>query len=146
MLADNLKTLLGSTFVLYTKTHGFHWNIEGSNFPQYHKFLNKMYDEIYESIDTIAEYIRTLGSYSPGSLGRMLELSIIEEQYKIPRAELMLEELLIDCEKMIKLVTELFDVATQEKAQGIANYLAELQDLYSKKAWMIRATLKKSRE
>jgi len=146
MLTDNLKVLLGSTFVLYTKTHGFHWNIEGSNFPQYHKFLNKMYDEIYESIDTIAEYIRTLGSYSPGSLGRMLELSIIEEQYKIPRAELMLEELLIDCEKMIKLVTELFDVATQEKAQGIANYLAELQDLYSKKAWMIRATLKKSRE
>jgi starvation-inducible DNA-binding protein len=146
MLSDNLKVLLGSTFVLYTKTHGFHWNIEGSNFPQYHKFLNKMYDEIYESIDTIAEYIRTLGSYSPGSLGRMLELSIIEEQYKIPRAELMLEELLIDCEKMIKLVTELFDVATQEKAQGIANYLAELQDLYSKKAWMIRATLKKSRE
>jgi starvation-inducible DNA-binding protein len=146
MLSDNLKTLLGSTFVLYTKTHGFHWNIEGSNFPQYHKFLNKMYVQIYESIDTIAEYIRTLGSYSPGSLGRMLELSIIEEQYKIPRAELMLEELLIDCEKMIQLVTTLFDVATQEKAQGIANYLAELQDLYSKKAWMIRATLKKSRE
>ena len=146
MLSDNLKVLLGSTFVLYTKTHGFHWNIEGSNFPQYHKFLNKMYDEIYETIDTIAEYIRTLDSYSPGSLGRMLELSIIEEQYKIPRAELMLEELLIDCEKMIKLVTQLFDVATQEKAQGIANYLAELQDLYSKKAWMIRATLKKSRE
>jgi starvation-inducible DNA-binding protein len=146
MLADNLKTLLGSTFVLYTKTHGFHWNIEGSNFPQYHKFLNKMYDEIYGTIDTIAEYIRTLGSYSPGSLGRMLELSLIEEQYKIPRAELMLEELLVDCEKMIKLVTELFDIATQEKAQGIANYLAELQDLYSKKAWMIRATLKKARE
>jgi starvation-inducible DNA-binding protein len=146
MLSDNLKVLLGSTFVLYTKTHGFHWNIEGSNFPQYHKFLNKMYDEIYESIDTIAEYIRTLDSYSPGSLGRMLELSIIEEQYKIPRAELMFEELLVDCEKMIDLVTQLFDVATEEKAQGIANYLAELQDLYSKKAWMIRATLKKARE
>jgi len=146
MLTEDLKVLLGSTFVLYTKTHGFHWNIEGSNFPQYHKFLNKMYDEIYESIDTIAEYIRTLGSYSPGSLGRMLELSMIEEQYKIPRADLMLEELLSDCQKMIALVTRLFDVATEEKAQGIANYLAELQDLYSKKAWMIRATLNKSRE
>jgi starvation-inducible DNA-binding protein len=146
MLSDNLKVLLGSTFVLYTKTHGFHWNIEGSNFPQYHKFLNDMYDEIYESIDTIAEYIRTLDSYSPGSLGRMLELSIIEEQYKIPRAELMFEELLVDSEKMVNLVTQLFDVATEEKAQGIANYLAELQDLYSKKAWMIRATLKKARE
>lgn len=105
-----------------------------------------MYDEIYESIDTIAEYIRTLDSYSPGSLARMLELSIIEEQYKIPRVDLMLEELLADCEKMIKLVTELFDIATEQRAQGIANYLAELQDLYAKKAWMIRATLKKSRE
>ena len=146
MLTEDLKVLLGSTFVLYTKTHGFHWNIEGSNFPQYHKFLNKMYDEIYESIDVVAEYIRTLSSYSPGSLGRMLELSIIEEQYKIPRADLMLEELLADCQKMIALVTQLFDVATEEKAQGIANYLAELQDLYSKKAWMIRAILKKSRE
>ena len=105
-----------------------------------------MYEEIYETIDTIAEYIRTLDHYSPGSLGRMLELSVIEEQYKIPRAELMLEELLVDLEKMIQLVTQLFDHATAEKQQGIANYLAELQDLYAKKAWMIRATLKKARE
>lgn len=145
MLADNLKTLLGSTFVIYTKTHGFHWNIEGSDFPQYHKFLNKMYEEIYETIDTIAEYIRTLQSYSPGSLARMLELSIIQEQYKIPRAELMLAELLENCEQMSALVVQIFDVATQEKAQGIANYMAELQDLYNKKAWMLRATLNKKR-
>jgi len=145
MLADQLKVLLGSTFVVYTKTHGFHWNIEGPDFPQYHKFLNKMYDEIYETIDTVAEYIRTLDSYSPGSLGRMLELTIIEEQYKIPRAELMLAELLADCEKMTALVVEIFNVATQENQQGIANYMAELQDLYTKKAWMIRATLKKQR-
>jgi len=145
MLADNLKTLLGSTFVIYTKTHGFHWNIEGSDFPQYHEFLKNMYEEIYESIDTIAEYIRTLGSYSPGSLARMLELSIIEEQYKIPRAELMLAELLDDVDKMTTLVTDMFDVATNERAQGIANYLAELQDLYTKKAWMLRATLNKKR-
>ena len=145
MLSDNLKTLLGSTFVVYTKTHGFHWNIEGSDFPQYHQFLLTMYEEIYESIDTIAEYIRTLESYSPGSLARMLELSIIEEQYKIPRAELMLAELLEDTEKMAALVADIFDIATQERKQGIANYLAELQDLYTKKAWMLRATLNKKR-
>jgi starvation-inducible DNA-binding protein len=145
MLADNLKTLLGSTFVVYTKTHGFHWNIEGPDFPQYHKFLKKMYENIYETIDTIAEYIRTLDSYSPGSLSRMLELSIIEEQYKIPRAELMLEELLENSETMTRLVVEIFDIATKQNAQGIANYMAELQDLYTKNAWMLRATLKKAR-
>jgi starvation-inducible DNA-binding protein len=145
MLADNLKTLLGSTFVVYTKTHGFHWNIEGPDFPQYHEFLKKMYENIYETIDTIAEYIRTLDSYSPGSLSRMLELSIIEEQYKIPRAELMLEELLENSETMTRLVVEIFDIATKQNAQGIANYMAELQDLYTKNAWMLRATLKKAR-
>jgi len=146
MLSDRLKVLLGSTFVVYTKTHGFHWNIEGSNFPQYHKLLNKFYDEIYESIDVIAEYIRTLNVYTPETLSRMLELSIIEEQPMIPRAQLMLTELLADYQAMTELVTEIFDVATEQNAQGIANYMAELQDLYTKQAWMLRATLKTQRE
>jgi DNA-binding ferritin-like protein len=47
---------------------------------------------------------------------------------------------------MIQLVTEMFDQATQERQQGIANYMAELQDLYAKKAWFIRSILKKERE
>jgi DNA-binding ferritin-like protein len=75
----------------------------------------------------------------------MLELSIIEEQLLIPRAELMLAELLEDTEKMTALVVEIFEIATQENQQGIANYMAELQDLYTQKSWMIRATLKKAR-
>lgn len=145
MLVDNLKTLLGSTFVVYTKIHGFHFNIEGENFPQYHEFLNTFYGEVYETIDVIGEYIRTLESYTPGCLRRMLELSVIDEQDKIPRAELMFEELYGDSTKMIELISGIFDVATEERAQGIANYMAELQDLYSKKQWMIRSILKKSR-
>jgi starvation-inducible DNA-binding protein len=146
MLADQLKVLLGSTFVVYTKTHGFHWNIEGSNFPQYHKLLNKFYEQIYETIDVIAEYIRTLDVYTPETLQRMLELSVIEEQPMIPRAQLMISELLADYEKMSDLVVQVFDVATEQNAQGIANYMAELQDLYTKQAWMLRATLKTQRE
>jgi starvation-inducible DNA-binding protein len=146
MLADQLKVLLGSTFVVYTKTHGFHFNIEGSNFPQYHELLNKFYGEIYETIDVIGEYIRTLDSYTPETLQRMLELSIIEEQPMIPRAQLMISELLADYEKMSHLVVQIFDVATEQNAQGIANYMAELQDLYTKQAWMLKATLKTQRE
>jgi starvation-inducible DNA-binding protein len=145
MLADKLKTLLGSSFVLYTKTHGFHWNIEGPDFPQYHEFLNTMYGEVYETIDTIAEHIRALDTYAPGSVARMLELSIIEEQYKIPRAELMLAELLENSEQIIALIIEVFELASAQNAQDVANYMAELQALYNKKAWMLRSTLKKAR-
>ena len=104
-----------------------------------------MYGEVYETIDTIAEHIRALDTYAPGSVARMLELSIIEEQYKIPRAELMLAELLENSEQIIALIIEVFEIASAQNAQDIANYMAELQALYNKKAWMLRSTLKKAR-
>ena len=146
MLSDSLKTLLASTQSFAIKSQNFHWCIEGSNFPQYHAFYDTLYSDVNGTIDTIAEYIRILGHYTPGSLQRYAELTIIEDQTKIPRAELMFVESLQDTETMIKLVTEIFDQATQDRQQGIANYMAELQDLYGKKAWFIRSILKKERE
>jgi starvation-inducible DNA-binding protein len=146
MLSDNLKVLLASTQSFAIKTQNFHWNVEGSNFPQYHKFFNKLYEDVSDTIDPIAEYIRILGHYTPGSLTRYAELSIIQDQTKVPRAELMFVELLQNCETMSELVVAMFDEATNERQQGIANYMAELQDLYGKKAWFIRSTLKRERE
>ena len=146
MLSDNLKTLLASTQSFAIKTQNFHWNVEGSNFPQYHDFFNTLYEDVSATIDPVAEYIRILGQYTPGSLSRYTELSIIQDQTKVPRAELMFVELLQDCETMSQLVVAMFDEATNERQQGIANYMAELQDLYGKKAWFIRSTLKRERE
>jgi starvation-inducible DNA-binding protein len=146
MLADNLKTLLASTQSFAIKSQNFHWNVEGSNFPQYHEFFNTLYEDVNATIDPIAEYVRVLGSYTPGSLTRYAELSIIQDQTKIPRAQLMFVESLQDCEKMSELVVAMFDEATNERQQGIANYMAELQDLYGKKAWFIRSILKTDRE
>jgi starvation-inducible DNA-binding protein len=146
MLSDSLKTLLASTQSFAIKTQNFHWNVEGSNFPQYHMFLDTLYQDVNETIDPIAEYVRVLGSYTPGSLQRYAELTIIEDQTKIPRAQLMFVELLQDTEKMGDLVVQIFDQATEDRQQGIANYMAELQDLYGKKAWFIRSILKTERE
>ena len=146
MLSDNLKVLLASTQAFAIKTQNFHWNVEGSNFPQYHKFFNTLYEDVNATIDPIAEYVRVLGAYTPGSLTRYAELSMIQDQIKIPRAQLMFTESLQDCETMCELVVAMFDEATNERQQGIANYMAELQDLYGKKAWFIRSTLKTERE
>ena len=146
MLADNLKILLASTEAFSLKSRNFHWNIEGSNFPQYHAFYDSLYTESYATIDTIAEYIRVLDSYAPASFSRYSELTIIEDQTLIPRAELMFAETYSDIQKMIELVVAMFDVATDERQQGIANFMAELQDFYGKKAWMVRSILKKERE
>ena len=145
MLADNLKTLLGTSYAFVIKAQNFHWNIEGPNFPQYHEFLGNLYEEVYGSIDKTAEYIRTLDSYSPGSLTRFHELSIIEDQVKIPRAELMMEELYHDNQKIINLLAECFRSAEEENKQGIANFIAERDDAHNKHGWMLRSILKKER-
>lgn len=146
MLSDNLKVLLASTQSFAIKSQNFHWNVEGSDFPQYHEFFDTLYSDVSGTIDRIAEYIRILGHYTPGSLTRYAELSVIQDQTKIPRAELMFQESLQDCETMLQLVTQMFDEAANENQHGIENYMAELQDLYAKKAWFIRSILKKERE
>lgn len=145
MLKDDLKTLLGSSFAFYIKAAGFHWNVEGPDFPQYHEFLGKVYQDVYGSIDRVAEYIRTLDGYAPASMTRYLELSVIQEQLQIPRAELMLQELCDDNERMIVLLNKTFASAEAENKQGIANFIAERLDAHEKLCWMLKSTLKKAR-
>lgn len=145
MLTDNLKILLASVNALSIKAQNFHWNVEGDNFPQYHEFFANFYEDVYSSVDKIAEYIRTLDSYAPGSLSRYMELSIIQDQTKIPRAELMFAELFEDNTQMINLLNHCFATATEENKQGIANFIAERLDAHEKHQWMIRSILKKAR-
>ena len=146
MLADALKTLLATAYAFSIKTQNFHWNIEGADFPQYHKVLDELYSEVYEnSIDRLAEMIRQLDSYAPGSLVRFSELSQIEDQTKIPRAELMFQELFADNAKLRDMYKEAFHIAEDADEQGIANFIAERIDAHGKHNWMLRSILKTSR-
>jgi starvation-inducible DNA-binding protein len=145
MLKDDLKTLLGTTFTFYVKIHGFHFNVEGPDFPQYHKFLSDFYSDVYGSIDKIGEYIRTLDAYAPGSLSRYIELSAIQDQTQIPRAELMFIELKTDNDIMLKVLDGVFKTASNENKQGIANFIAERLDAHEKWNWMLRSILNKAR-
>jgi starvation-inducible DNA-binding protein len=127
------------------KAHAFHWNVETPDFYQYHKFFQKIYEDAYSAVDPIAEYIRALGEYAPGSLERFLELSIIQGQTKIPRARLMIEELLADSGQIIQLLNQCFEDATQENAQDVANFIAERLSQQNKFAWQLRSSLKDER-
>ena len=146
MLKDDLKVLQATSFSYYVKAHQFHWCVEGPDFPQYHKFLGKLYEDIYETIDIIAEYIRSLDSYTPGSLTRYMELTQIQDQIKIPRAELMFEELMQDTDILLQCIMTTFMSATSENQQGIANFLSERQSVMQKHQWMMRSILRKDRQ
>ena len=146
MLADNLKTLLATEYAFSIKAQLFHWNVEGPDFAQLHEFFGNLYEEVYDgSIDKTAEYIRAMQDYAPGSFERFAELSQIQGQTKIPRARLMIEELLQDNDLMVNLLNECFAVAEQENQQGIANFIAERIDAHQKHGWMLRSFLKDAR-
>ena len=145
MLADNLKVIYASSLVFSIKARGFHHNVEGPDFPQYHLFFDDLYNEVYDSTDQAAELIRQLDSYTPGSLARFGELSIIGDQTKIPRAELMMAELFDDNERLVAYLKESFKVAEEEDEQGIADFIAGRIDAHGKHRWMLRSILKKDR-
>ena len=147
MLTDSLKTLLATSYAVVIKVQNFHWNVEGSNFPQYHTFFDDLQGEVYDNaIDRTAEYIRTLDAYTPGSITRYAELSLIPDQLKIPKAHLMMAELYTDNEIIIKHLNECYDISEAAKQYGISNFVAERLDAHNKHQWMIRSILKTSRE
>jgi starvation-inducible DNA-binding protein len=137
---------LATEYAFSIKAQLFHWNVEGPDFAQLHDFFGNLYEEVYNnSIDRTAEYIRTLDDYAPGSFERFSELSIIAGQVKIPRARLMIEELLANNGQMIDLLNQCFADAEQENKQGIANFIAERLDAHGKHNWMLKSFLKDQR-
>lgn len=147
MLVDDLKTLLATQYAFVVKAQFFHWNVEGSDFAQLHEFFGKIYEEVYEnSIDKTAEFIRILDDYTPGSFERFSELSQIKGQLKVPRARLMIQELLADCQTMIDLLNSTFDTAESEDQQGIMDFLAQRIDAMGKHRWMLRSFLREERQ
>lgn len=144
MLEEALKKALANSFAFYVKAHGFHWNVEGPHFSQYHQLFGTIYEEVWEAVDTFAEHIRTLDIYAPNSMTRFMQLSEIEEQTKIPRATIMVRELLHDNEVVIHSLREAFNQAKDHK--GLENFLAERLDAHEKHSWMLRSTAKTNRD
>ena len=145
MLADDLKILLASNFAYYLKAHAFHWNVEGPDFGELHKFFQKIYEDSYSAIDHIAEYIRYLDEYAPGSVERYTELSTIAGQTKIPRARLMIEELLANTQQMIDILNTCFASAENENQQGIADFVSQRLSQHGKYYWQLRSYLREER-
>jgi len=145
VLSDALKQFLASIFAYYLKAHYFHWNVEGPDFGELHDFFAEIYEDAYGAIDITAEYIRTEEEYAPGSFERFQELSLIQGQTKVPRARLMLEELLADTQTMKDLSKSLFDAAAEVGREDIANFAAERQSSHGKYLWQLKSYLKDAR-
>ena len=142
-LIEKMKVVLASTFAAGLKAQAYHWNVIGSDFPQLHEFFEKIYSDYQGAVDELAEHIRQLDAFAPQTLTRMAELSIIQEDEKVPTAEKMLGNLLTCNENLMNTVTEAYELAEEQKAFGLSNYLQDRITSQSKLNWMIKATMGK---
>ena len=137
-----LKAALADSFMFYYKTHQSHWNVEGILFAQFHDLFGNIYQEVYASIDTLAEELRALGAYAPMSTATLRELSGIEEETIFRDARGMAAALLEDISTVLKSLEMAYHFAELEHQHGLSNFLAERQDAFKKHRWMLSATLK----
>lgn len=139
-----LNQLLADEHVLYIKLRNYHWNVEGMYFQQLHALFEEQYDVLSAQIDDIAERIRSLGHYSPGSMKSFLEMSRLQESAHLGGNDrLMLQNILADHEMIIQVLRQDLEAAMDEfNDAGTSDFLTALMEAHEKMAWMIRAHLR----
>lgn len=137
-----LKQLLASTVALKFKAHGYHWNVEGDDFPQWHDKFGEIYESVDGSIDTLAEWIRILGDYAPFKLSRFVELSSIPETTVSSEPESMAADLLKDHMAAAAAFGAASVAAAEVGQKGLENFLADCQAMHQKWVWQLRVSVK----
>ncbi|MBG9378636.1 DNA starvation/stationary phase protection protein [Panacibacter sp. DH6] len=142
-IAQKLNTILADEFLLALKTRNYHWNIEGPNFMEMHKFYEGLYNELDEIIDEVAERVRTLGHYTEGRMADYLKLTNLQEEGYSNDQNKQLKSLLDDHETMVRQLRKDVDLMQEKyKDAGNADFLTGLMEKHEKWAWFIRSYLK----
>jgi len=140
-IAQGLARVLADSYTLYVKTHNFHWNVTGPMFHTLHAMFEQQYTELSTAVDEVAERIRALGAYAPGSYKAFAELTSIEEETGVPKAEDMIRQLVKGHETVARTAREVFPAAQAAGDEPTADLLTQRMQLHEKTAWMLRSLL-----
>ncbi len=141
-VTQELQKVLADTFVLYFKTHSFHWNVEGMQFHMLHTFFEEQYTELWTVSDDIAERLRALGAYAPNNFASILKMASLNEVEETPAAGEMVKMLLSDHEAIVKTLTNALKAAQEVEDEVSAGLLIERMTSHEKTAWMLRSLQK----
>ena len=140
-IADGLSKLLADTYTLYLKTHYFHWNVTGPMFNTLHLMFETQYTELALAVDLVAERIRSLGVYAPGTYAQFSKLTSINETVDVPKANDMIRELVAGHEAVCRTARSVFPAAEKASDQATSDLLTQRLQLHEKTAWMLRSLL-----
>lgn len=138
-IADGLSRLLADTYTLYLKTHSYHWNVTGPMFQTLHTMFMTQYTELSLAVDEVAERIRALGHFAPGSYAAYSKLSSIKEDPGVPPATEMIANLVKGNEAVARTAREIFPIANNANDQPTCDLLTQRMQIAEKTAWMLRS-------
>ncbi len=140
-IAEGLSHLLADSYTLYLKTHNFHWNVTGPMFATLHVLFEQQYTELAAAIDVIAERIRALGVYAPGSFKQFTDLASIKEETGNPDAEEMIRQLVEGQEAVVRTARKVLPIAGDVDDEPTVDLLTQRMQTHEKNAWMLRSLL-----
>jgi starvation-inducible DNA-binding protein len=142
-IAQGLSHLLADTYTLYLKTHYFHWNVTGPMFNTLHLMFEVQYNELALAVDLVAERIRALDIYAPGTYRDFTKLTSIQESETVPNAQAMIAELVAGHEAVCRTARKVFPAAEKAADEATKDLLTQRLQLHEKTAWMLRSLLEK---
>ena len=140
-LGQKLVCILSDYVIFKFLAHGYHWNVRGAEFTQFHDFFQEIYEDADSAIDPTAENLRKLGFDAPFLLEDFLSLTCIEVRPVGYDPIAMSASLYEANDKILGYLMDAFDCADHCREQGIANFLAERIDQHKKWKWQIGTTI-----
>jgi starvation-inducible DNA-binding protein len=138
-IAGGLSHVLADSYALYLKTHNFHWNVEGPMFRNLHLMFEEQYTELAGAVDLIAERIRALGQYAPGSFGQFARLASVKDAEGVPKAEEMVKQLAADHERVEQTIRSVLPAAQRAGDEVTVGLLVDRLAVHEKTAWMLHS-------
>ena len=140
-IAGELAHVLADTYTLYLKTHNYHWNVTGPMFNTLHLMFEEQYNELWAAVDLLAERIRSLGEFAPGTYAQFADLASIAEADGVPAAEEMIADLVAGHEAVARTARQAFRVADDADDEPTSDMLTQRMQVHEKTAWMLRSML-----
>ncbi len=141
-ISEGLARLLADNYSLYLKTHAFHWNITGPMFNSLHGMFETQYNELWLANDEIAERIRSLDVFAPGSYSQFAKLTSIKEESGVPDWKDMVQQLVDGHETAARTGRAVFKIADAASDQPTADLITKRLEAHEKTAWMLRSLLR----
>ncbi len=140
-VVEGLSTLLATSYTLYLKTHNYHWNVTGPMFTTLHTLFETQYTELALAVDEIAERIRSVGAFAPGSYTAFAKLSLVKEETGRAEAKKMISNLVSDQAAVATAARRVIQAAESAGDQASADLATRRLDVHEKNAWMLRSHL-----